>query len=84
MNETNGHKLSVTSWVQIATSILTMLASLGLWLVRTASTPSFETTEIRTQITEMTKELVALQLDNEKFKLQIQYLDDQANRERSK
>jgi hypothetical protein len=84
MNETNGHKLSVTSWVQIVTSLLTMLASLGLWLVRTATTPSLETTEIRAQITEINKEMVTLQLDNEKFRLQIQYLIDQANRERSK
>lgn len=84
MNETNGHKLSVTSWVQIVTSLLTMLASLGLWLVRTATTPSIDTQEIRAQVTEVNKEIVQLQLDNEKFRLQIQYLIDQANRERTK
>lgn len=80
MGEENANRLSVTSWVQIATSILTMLASLGLWLVRTASTPSIEATEIHGQINEINKELVALQLKNERLEIIIQNLEDREHR----
>lgn len=76
MSESSANKLSITSWVQISTSILTMLASLGLWLVRTASTPSIESTEIHGQLNEINKELVVLQLENERFKIQIQNIED--------
>lgn len=68
-------KLNITQWVQITTAVLTMIASFGLWLVRTASTPSLEVQEIRATLTELNKEIVALQLENERFKYQIEDLE---------
>lgn len=61
-----------------------MLASLGLWLVRTASTPSIEVTEIHAQITETNKEIVALQLEEERIKVRIEELERDLERDRSK
>lgn len=81
VNEREDKKLSITQWVQITTAILTMIASLGLWLVKTASTPSLEVQEIRAQLTELSKEIVTLQLENERFKYQIEDLEQ---RERMK
>ncbi len=67
--------LPIIQWIQIATSILTILASFGLWLFRTASTPSLETIEIRNQLVEVTKELAKLQLDCEGYKYRIDSLE---------
>lgn len=74
-NYKNDNKLHITQWIQIVTAILTMLASFGLWIVRTASTPSIEVQEIRVQIREITNQMVAMQLDNERFKIKIESLE---------
>lgn len=72
-------KLNITQWIQITTAILTMLASFGLWLVRTASTPSLEVQEIRSQLQELNKEMVTIQLENERFRYQIEDLRAREN-----
>lgn len=68
-------KVHITQWIQISTAILTMLASFGLWIVHTAGTPSIEVQEVRSQITELSKELVSVQLENERLKVQIENIE---------
>lgn len=85
MADTNGNnKLNIAQWVQITTAVLTMLASFGLWLVHSASTPSLEVQEIRNQLIELNKEMVTIQLENERFKYEIESLEHTRDQERAK
>lgn len=63
---------SVTQWIQIVTSILTLLAGASLWLYRTASTPSVETKEMQTQIQQLSADQVKalVQAQTDAYRLQ--------------
>ena len=69
-------KLNVTQWVQITSAIVTMLAGGGLWLVHSGGPPNPEFIETRSQLNDLTKQVVQLELDHERMKYQIENLQE--------
>lgn len=66
--------------IQVTATLSTLIATFGLWAFNKATTPSVEVQALRIQLTEVSKELAATQLEAEGFKYQIEALKDEQGR----
>lgn len=71
-----GAKLTVTQWIHITTLIVTALAGGGFWIAHDGTPSSPEFTETRSQLNDLTNQVVRMQLEQQHMKDQIEYLEE--------